>query len=100
MDHSPELLTTEHMMAAGVSYRQLDYWTNRGYLRCDQREHERSGHARYWPAPEREIARLIHRLTGAGMHLEPAVSVAREMVDTGMPEATIADGITLLVERR
>lgn len=94
------MLTSTQMLNAGISYRQLDYWTGVGYLRCDDRLRDTKGIARRWPDAERDIARLMDRLIAAGLVVGVAAPVAREMVETGMPEASIADGITILVERR
>lgn len=95
-----DMLTSTQMLNVGISYRQLDHWTNRGYLRCDERVRETKGIARRWPTPERDIAQLMDRLITAGLAVGVAAPVAREMVETGMPEASVADGITILVERR
>lgn len=95
-----DMLTSAQMLTIGISYRQLDHWTKRGYLRCDERIRETKGIVRRWSTAERDIAQLMDRLINAGLAVDAAAPISREMVETGMPEASIADGITILVERR
>lgn len=61
----------------GATYRQVNYWVMRGYLRP---EHETPGpgEPRRWPAVEREVARRMARLTAAGLPAELAAVFARE----------------------
>lgn len=94
------LLSHEEMLNVGITRRQLDYWTRQGYLHCEDREVDTSGYPRRWPIAERDIAMLMQRMITAGVTVEVAATVARQVVETGMPEASIGDGITLLLERR
>jgi hypothetical protein len=61
---------------AGVTYRQLDYWTRRGWIRADGHG-KGSGRPRCWPALERSTATLMARLVGVGFHPAAAAPIAR-----------------------
>jgi DNA-binding transcriptional MerR regulator len=64
------------MIDEGITYRQLDYWTRRGYLHALNAGHG-AGSVRQWSAFERLIASWIGRLTAAGLTLDAAARVAR-----------------------
>lgn len=72
----------------GFTYRQLDWWTRRGYVRPADR-FPGSGNSREWPGGELEIARRIAQLVKAGI----AVSVAARFARDGWPWGQIAPGI-------
>lgn len=74
----------------GITYRQLNHWVIRGYLRPDHARRT-SGIARTWPEAELEVARRMARLTAAGISPEVACKFARE----SWPSGEIAPGITL-----
>jgi hypothetical protein len=76
----------------GVTYRRLDYWARRGYLR-PERDSRSSGIPRRWPAAEVEVARRMARLTGSGIAVERAAVFARY----SWPAGEIAPGVTLAV---
>jgi hypothetical protein len=82
---------------AGITFRQLDFWARRDFLRFEQRQSRRgaagSGCPRSWPAEEVEVARLMGRLTAAGLPLETAHRIAR----SGEARAEIAPGIVIEV---
>lgn len=61
---------------SGASYRQIDYWTRRGYLNAEQRA-ARSGYCRWWPASEVPVARRMKALADIGMNLDVAQQAAR-----------------------
>lgn len=92
-----EYVDLDQMLATGLTARQLDYWATKGYLQ-PTKANPGSGFQRRWPTSERDVAALMVRLVKAGLAVNIAASVAREVVETGMPEASIADGITVLVE--
>lgn len=82
----------------GITYRQLDYWTRRGYLRPERRANSRghgpaSGVNRVWPADEVEIVRRMERLTRAGVVPAVAAVYARD----SWPAGEIAPGLVLSV---
>jgi hypothetical protein len=70
--------------AVGVSYRQLDYWTRRGWLRPEREQHG-TGYARLWPEVEQRIVRIMARLLAAGFTPEGAARTAREAVELSIP---------------
>lgn len=77
-------MSTRQMPAAfvdadlGATYRQLDYWIRKGYLRPDGAG-SGQGSKRTWPRSEAQIARLMARLTAAGMEPIAAASAARRL---------------------
>ena len=77
------------LMSAGMTYRQLDHWTRRGYLRADEPT-PGSGHRRTWPPREVEVARTMARLVAAGMSPRQASEVARG-------ESRIGPGVYVVV---
>jgi hypothetical protein len=87
-----ELLDMRHIAhGLGITYRQLNYWVKRGYLRP---EHDGgSGVARRWPAAEAEIARRMSRLISAGIDVAAAAAFARN----DWPDGEIAPGIRIEV---
>lgn len=72
----------------GLTYRQLDYWTTKGYLH--PLHGTGSGIARVWPDEELAVARMMARLVGAGLTLALAARVARG-------EEDVAPGVKVLV---
>lgn len=61
-----------------VSYRQLDHWTRRGWLRPEHKGG--SGRVRHWPSEELFVAQRMGRLVKAGIVAPVAARVAREGV--------------------
>lgn len=82
---------------AGITYRQLDYWTTCGIIRSSTRS-PGSGHPRSWSEQEIEIAGVIGWLRRAEIPLNIAARVARAHVVDGAPLVEIAPGISLLIE--
>ena len=61
--------------ACGITYRMLDYWTRKGWLRP---YHDGgSGRDRQWPATELQVAREMGLLVKAGLLPAAAHRVAR-----------------------
>lgn len=79
--------------ALGISYRQLDYWIRRGYLRPAVPRGGGPGHSRQWPAEEIQVALRMSVLVAAGLVPERAASFAR----SGWPAAEIAPGVALAI---
>jgi hypothetical protein len=70
--------------AAGITYRQFDYWCRRGYLQVNKRnEGAGAGVPRVVPWREVQVARLMGELIAAGVEVETACRVAREIRTTG-----------------
>lgn len=69
--NAPELVDN-----AGITYRQLDYWTRRGYLRPAELN-PGCGRDRQYSLSETAVARRMGGLVGAGLTVESAASIAR-----------------------
>ena len=74
----------------GITYRQLDHWARKGYLR-PVNGFGGSGRDREWPAAELEIARRMGRLVAAGLSVEKSAAFARDT----WPHGEIAPGISI-----
>ena len=61
---------------AGITTRQANYWTSRGYLR-PYNAGRGTGHALDWPPAEVAVAQVMGRLVRAGVTPEAACRVAR-----------------------
>lgn len=73
--------STDVVAAAGLSYRKLDYYARRGYLRPEGNNNGKPGWRRYWPDREIDVAITLARLTDAGLGLDVAARAARSIVD-------------------
>lgn len=83
-----QVTSQELIQRSGISYRQLDYWTRTRRLNPTTHAEPGSGNARFYPASEIAVARLIKRFLDAGIGIGAAVQIARELTDTG--SATLA----------
>lgn len=61
----------------GATYRQVDFWVRRGYLRPDDAQ-PGSGYARQWSDEELAVGARMARLVAAGLTPAVASKVARE----------------------
>ena len=68
---------------AGISYRQLDYWTRTGLLVPLDQAQPGSGYPRRFPDRELERARVIHDLLDAGVSLQIIRRVVDQVTDQG-----------------
>jgi hypothetical protein len=82
----------EAMTAAGPTYRQLDWWTRKGYLKVVN-DGCGSGYARQWSATERAAAATMARLVAAGLTVQAAHRVARSPGST----CELAPGVHITV---
>lgn len=90
--HDSECRCAECVVAfVGVTYRQLDYWTRRGWLRPEPRKKETTGVPRVWPWPELHVARLMARLVAAGINPGVAHRAARS-------DGQLAPGVRVVLE--
>lgn len=82
------------------SARQLDHWTTRGYLRTVYEANPGSGRSRMWEVGEDRTARLVARLTRAGLGLDAAFRVARTSAGGDPPAISyeLGPGIVVRVE--
>lgn len=92
-----ESVTLDAMLATGASYRQIDYWAQRGYLKPVQ-EKQGSGNNRSWPASECDVARIMMKLLGVGVELARAAQYARRAVETEASEIDLGNGLVLHIE--
>lgn len=70
----------------GISYRQLDYWLHRGYLKPAEVEGlaaTGTGHHRIFTAVEAEVARWMGELVRQGIKPETAGPLAKQLAETG-----------------
>lgn len=86
----PLMSSTDVMREAGITYRQLDYWTRQRCL-VPERFRGGSGYERQWAPATVGVARLLGRLTATGLPLETAARIAR----SGASRHEIAPGIWL-----
>lgn len=61
----------------GITYRQLDYWINKGHVRPDEPK-PGSGYTRRYSPEEIEIVRKIKANLDCGYALHAAARLARE----------------------
>ena len=80
-------------LAAGITFRMLDYWTRTEYLTTDGAQCPGSGKLRRWPLAELEVAVRAKRLINVGFSLAAAFEHARR----GVGAHELADGIVLEV---
>lgn len=87
----------EMVKHSGATYRQIDNWTTKGHLLSPDAARG-SGSARHWSLVERDIARLMVRLTKtAGFTLDAAAYLARMLATTGSEEISLGQGMSLTV---
>jgi hypothetical protein len=77
----------------GCTYRQLDYWTRRGWLHPTGGTG--TGTRRVWPQEEIRVARTMRRLVEVGLIPAAAAVVAR-----GKPGAAVALAPGIVIEVR
>lgn len=83
--------TAADFVSAGITYRELDYWTRTGRLRTLTDATPGQGHGRMWQPGEVEVAALTKRLTDAGLKLDVAFTVARGQHQIGPGIALVID---------
>lgn len=77
-------VTSEQLrVRAGITYRQLDYWTRTGYLHAANGDTPGTGNARFYTVSEVAVATLMGRLTAAGITPRVAGELARDLTETG-----------------
>lgn len=80
----------QDFVAKGITYRQLDFWSRRGYLKASNPDCG-SGREKHWPEAELRVADVMYRLTKAGLTVKAAHTVARG-------QSELAPGVTVLVD--
>jgi DNA-binding transcriptional MerR regulator len=88
-------MTLHEVRKRGLSYRRLDHWATKGWIRPVHAGG--TGHARVWPEPELRIADLMRRLTAAGLSADVAARAARAH-EEGQLLVKIGPGIVLAID--
>ena len=95
------MLNAEQILAAtGLTYRQLDHWTRRGYLRTANSESDKR-QVRLWFYQERDVATLMVRLSNAGFTTKKAHRIARAALGAprnGRASIRIADDVVVTIK--
>jgi hypothetical protein len=86
--------SVELIRMAGISYRQLDYWSRRGFI---ETKHPGYGRHRQWDPAEVERTVMLARLVHAGLDPEWAVRWVPPLLSGGY--AHPAPGLLLSVTR-
>jgi DNA-binding transcriptional MerR regulator len=85
--------------AAGITYRQLDYWARTGLVEPSIRSAAGSGSQRLYGFRDILVLRLVSRLLGIGISLQQirsAVEYLRENVTTNIAQVTLmSDGASV-----
>jgi hypothetical protein len=92
---SAPLGSEEICAAVGISYRQLDSWTRRGFIQSAGDPQPGSGNRRRWPMEEVAVAQAMHVLVnmdGGGLTPEAAARAARN-------HGVLAPGVVVMVNR-
>lgn len=89
-------MTHAEIVAVGLSYRRLDYWSRRGWLKPANPDCG-SGSSRVWPAGEVVVAQVMHLLVSAGVAPGAAARAARNggVLAAGVRVVLDVDGIQL-----
>lgn len=91
--HRERTVSTEATaLALGITYRRLDLWISRGWVRVEN-PHPGSGHARNLTQYEAAVARLLAVLTKGGVHPATAARLARNLWDG--EEARLTDALVV-----
>jgi hypothetical protein len=86
------------LVAEGLTRRQADHWTRKGYLRaCPRPPGATSGTPLHWAPDERIIARATLRLCRAGLHVHTAAALAREHLDSGSLTFRLDPAVALVI---
>lgn len=92
-DASPEddLASVPVAEKAEISFRRLDWWVRRGYLKPEGGNG--TGDPRSWPPAEVEVACKMGRLVHVGLSVESAARAARQ----DGPEIDLGRGVRLVI---
>jgi hypothetical protein len=84
-------------MCDGLTYRQLDHWTTRGFIKADE-QHPGNGYERRWLYAETVIIRIGLGLIKVGFKPESALTLARRLRTEENPVTMkIADGLDIRI---
>lgn len=89
------------ILRAGITYRQLDYWTRRGYIVAlpPVGGQQKSGVPRIWTDREASVCVLLARLVRAGIEADRAAIVARLALREPSEDGTypLGPGVTITI---
>ncbi|MGI5288055.1 MerR family transcriptional regulator [Nonomuraea polychroma] len=88
-------ITLDEVLKRGLTYRQLDHWSRRGWLKPAHTGG--TGNVRVWSQDELRIADLMRRLTRAGLTPEAAAVAARAHQE-GRPLVRLGPGLVLAID--
>lgn len=91
------LRTDQIIGRAGISYRAIDHWTRRGYVRSRDRDREGSGWPRYYDDTEVWIICLMARMVRAGFRPAAAAVAARTCIEERVQALDLGPGLVLQV---
>lgn len=74
------------------TYRQMDGWSTRGFLKFETRAGHPGGQFRWWPPEEVEVACNVARLVDIGFDVELAFQIARVEPSGGSRAVAFDDG--------
>jgi hypothetical protein len=92
------LTSQEVIEAAGITYRQLDWWTRCGYVQPPDPE-PGSGTPRQWPDDEAVVVVIMAALVLAGVQPRQAAHAARSAIldtETGAVSVPLPGGFRLV----
>lgn len=96
VDGPPTFTAAEACPLAGVTYRQLDFWTRADLLHpVDGEASPGSGHPRRYGETEVKVARMVRRLLEVGFTLRAAFEHGRASVE-GRAAVCLADGLVVI----
>lgn len=98
---APEAVgSVEFVTAAGISYRQLDYWTRAGYLTARTKGHGH-GYPRTYDAGQVALARLMGQLlrAGFGPNVSAVYDLAVRLHHTGRADLVLDPSTRLIVRK-
>jgi hypothetical protein len=83
MDQPGSLSSYELMDYAGITYRQLDFWTRADYLIPIGSPTPGHGYNRRWTEEEAQIATVAKALIDAGFSAQVAIQHSRRLAESG-----------------
>lgn len=93
-------LTKDQMLARvpNLSYRQLNLWTNNGYLRAEETARLGQGYRVRWLAGEDRTAACLLAFVQLGFGVKWAARLARLVCDEGLREINLGGSVVLTLD--
>jgi DNA-binding transcriptional MerR regulator len=86
MDQGTMLSSSEVCDLAGISYRQLDYWTRTGHAPGESRRRTGSGNRRRWSERQAAVLAVMARLVETGARPSECAEVVAYLMKLPAPE--------------